>query len=175
MRILFVAAVDFELDVARLLRAGTSDSFLCSGVGPEASSRALTAALAADAHFDLVVDLGIAGSYDGRFPVGAVVQVVTERYGGQRDDVLVNPAPPALFSSLPQAAGNTVPALDPRYRSVEADIETMEGAAFFEICLRHGLSFAEIRAVSNRVGETDHARWDIPRALRSLSGAIAMI
>ena len=59
-----------------------------------------------------------------------------------------------------------------RFRQVAADVETMEGAAFFETCLRHGVPFAEIRAVSNFTGERDHARWDIPLALRHMEAAL---
>lgn len=168
MRILFLAAVDFELDVARASRPGKDDCFVCSGMGPEVTREALSEALAAGG-FDLAVDLGVAGSYKtDLFPVGSVVQVITERSGDRPDVLLRNPAPPAVFASLPQAAGNTVPALEARYRTVPADIETMEGVAFFEACLAAGIPFAEIRAVSNAVGEEDRSRWDIPLALRNL-------
>ena len=172
MKVLFLAAVEFELACARALRTGTDDVFMCSGMGPAATRSALSEALSAGT-FDLVVDVGVAGSYDpDRFPVGSVVQVVREFESGRRESVLVNPAPPALFASLPQVTGNTVPALEARYRGVPADIETMEGAAFFDVCLRRGVPFAEIRAVSNRVGEEDRSRWDIPLALRNLTAIL---
>ena len=47
MKILFVAAVDFELAVARSVRPGSDDVFLCTGMGPAATREALAAALAA--------------------------------------------------------------------------------------------------------------------------------
>ncbi len=97
-----------------------------------------------------------------------MVQVVSERYGDRPDDLFLNPAPPAVFAALLQAAGNTVPALEARFRRVVADVETMEGAAFFEACLTACVPFAEIRTISNLVGETDHGRWDIPLALQNL-------
>lgn len=173
MRILFLAAVEFELEIARMLRAGTDDCFLCGGIGPEATRRALDTLLAEDGRFDLVVNLGIAGSYTERLPLGSVVQVVTEFFGNRPAEPLHNPAPPRLLAALPQTTGNTVAALEPSWRQVRADIETMEGAAFFENCLRRGLPFAEVRAVSNRVGEIDHARWDIPLALRNLQETLS--
>ena len=40
--------------------------------------------------------------------------------------------------------------------------------AFFEACLAAGVPFAEIRAVSNAVGEEDRSRWNIPLALANL-------
>ena len=64
--------------------------------------------------------------------------------------------------------------LDDRFRQLNYDVESMEGAAFFEVCLRQGCTFAEIRAVSNVVGETDHARWDIPLALERLKAALQL-
>ena len=168
MKILFVAAVDFELNVARAVRPGAGDSFLCTGMGPEATRCALEPVLAAGG-FDLAVDLGVAGSCDpARFPVGSVVQVTAEQFGDRPGALLRNPAPPACLAGLPQAVGNTVPALAAQYRSREADVETMEGAAFFEACLAAGVPFAEIRAVSNAVGEEDRSRWDIPLALKNL-------
>ena len=45
-------------------------------------------------------------------------------------------------------------------------------ASFFAACLRHGVPFAEIRAVSNRIGERDRSRWDIPLALSRLQAAL---
>lgn len=174
MKFLFVAAVDFELDVARSLRAGTGDFFLCTGIGPEATRRSLEPALAAGG-FDLAVDIGLAGCYGAFLPLGSVVQVVSERYGDRPDDLFLNPAPPAVFAALPQAAGNTVPALEACFRRVVADVETMEGAAFFEACLAAGVPFAEIRTISNLVGETDHSRWDIPLALQNLKTVLSSL
>ena len=168
MQILFLAAVEFELAVARAVRAGADDCFLCGGIGPAATHRSLEAAFASGRHFDLAVNLGIAGSYRGEYPIGSVVQVVTEQFGDRPGALLVNPNPVAVFAALPQVTGNTVSALEPQYRRVDAAVETMEGATFFEACLRAGIPFAEVRAVSNRVGETDHARWDIPLALKNL-------
>ena len=98
MKILFVAAVDFELAVARSVRPGSDDVFLCTGMGPAATREALAAALAAG-HFDLAVDLGVAGSYDtARFPAGSVAQVVAEYFGDRPGPALRNPAPPAVFA-----------------------------------------------------------------------------
>lgn len=50
-------------------------------------------------------------------------------------------------------------------------IESMEGAAFFDVCILEGVPFVELRSVSNEVGERDRSRWDIPKALDSLRDA----
>ncbi len=52
------------------------------------------------------------------------------------------------------------------------EIESMEGAAFFYVCLHEKVQFAEIRSVSNFVGERDRKKWDIPLALDSLREAV---
>ncbi len=172
MKILFLAAVDFELDCARTACSRSGSVFVCGGMGPDATREALRSAFSAE-RFDLAVDVGVAGSYNLElFPAGSVVQVVREFEGGRPERLLVNPLPPRWFDSLPQVTGNTVPALEARYRGVSADIETMEGAAFFDECLFHGVPFAEIRAVSNLVGEEDRTRWDIPRALYNLESVL---
>ena len=186
MRILFVAAVDFELDAARAAWAGdpsvmpgsdpsvmpgsdrASAAFLCGGWGADATQQALEKAFSRGADYDLVVDIGIAGGRPGGPAVGEVVHVVTERHGERPATLFRQPAPCPALDFLPVAAGNTVQQLDDRFRQVDYDVESMEGAAFFEFCLQRGCDFAEIRAVSNVVGEKDHAKWNIPLAIRNL-------
>lgn len=51
-------------------------------------------------------------------------------------------------------------------------IETMEGAGFFYVCLNEYVKFMEIRSVSNRVGEEDTSKWDTPKALEALKEAM---
>ena len=175
MNTLFIAATEFELDVARELFRGTGHTFLCTGVGPDATLSSMDSVLSSGRRFDLAVDIGICGSYTERLRTGTVVQVVTEQYGGQSDELLCNADSPSVLAALPRVSGNTVPELDARYRKVDADVETMEGAAFFVACLSRGILFAEIRAVSNRVGETDHSFWDIPLALKNLKESLKLL
>lgn len=171
MRILVIAAVDFELDAARKVWKGGAVSFKRSGVGADATRKALEDVLAGGG-FDRVLDIGIAGSYRPDLPPGAVVHVTAERHADGSGVWLCNPAPWPELDFLPAAKGNTLQLLDDRYRTFPADVETMEGAAFFEVCLSCGIPFAEIRSVSNAVGERDHARWDIPAALAALESAL---
>jgi len=53
-----------------------------------------------------------------------------------------------------------------------ADIETMEGAAFFYVCLLKKIPFTEIRAISNRVEPRNRANWNIPLSVRNLNTSI---
>jgi len=49
------------------------------------------------------------------------------------------------------------------------DIETMEGAAFFYICISENIPFLAIRSISNKVEPRDREKWKIGLALENLS------
>jgi futalosine hydrolase len=52
------------------------------------------------------------------------------------------------------------------------EIETMEGAAFFYVCLMENVPFAEIRSISNMVESRDKNKWNIPLAVKNLSDTV---
>ena len=49
------------------------------------------------------------------------------------------------------------------------DIETMEGATFFYICIREKIPFLALRAISNKVEPRNRSNWNIQLALDNLS------
>lgn len=49
--------------------------------------------------------------------------------------------------------------------------EAMEGAGVAHVAVLHDLPVAEIRTISNQVGDRDPASWDLPGALASLTDA----
>jgi futalosine hydrolase len=51
----------------------------------------------------------------------------------------------------------------------DPDIETMEGASFFYICIGEKVPFLSFRAVSNMVEPRNRNKWEIPLALYNLS------
>jgi futalosine hydrolase len=55
------------------------------------------------------------------------------------------------------------------------DTESMEGAAFLYTCLSEKISSAQLRAVSNPVGETDRSRWEADHAIRNLNGVLVKL
>jgi futalosine hydrolase len=82
------------------------------------------------------------------------------------------------LKELPRATAVTVQTVsglpgkrDQLRRDFLPAIESMEGAAFFYVCILEKLPFIEIRSVSNEVGERDRAKWNIPLALDSLRSA----
>jgi len=52
-----------------------------------------------------------------------------------------------------------------------AAVESMEGAAAAQVCLRLGLPFVELRGVSNAVGVRDKSAWRVPQAIEAASAA----
>jgi len=55
------------------------------------------------------------------------------------------------------------------------DVESMEGAGFMYACLVHGISFAQVRAVSNIVETRNRVAWKLAEAVDSLGRAALAI
>ena len=51
----------------------------------------------------------------------------------------------------------------------DAEIESMEGAAFHFVCLQQNVQFLQIRSISNKVGERDKRKWNIKGAVENLN------
>lgn len=88
----------------------------------------------------------------------------------------------SLLSELPRARGITVSRVLAEEKSIawarqkyRADIVNMEGAAVFYSCLVHGVEFAEVRAISDYVGECDRTKWDIRGAIKGLNEVVERI
>lgn len=60
-------------------------------------------------------------------------------------------------------------------KKYEADIETMEGAAFHYVCIREKITFLQLRSISNAVGERDKAKWEMKKAILELNNSLATI
>lgn len=176
---------------------------LISGVGISSITYHLTKQLQNNT-YDLVILAGIAGSYTKDLKLGDVVLVQQERFadlglqeGEEFADLFSmgllkqNEFPfengwlknntdidSQLFSTIPQVSGNTINTLrspiHPEIQS-QAKVESMEGAAFFQVCKLEKQSFVQIRAISNYVGETDKMNWDIPLAVENLNRIIASL
>jgi futalosine hydrolase len=54
----------------------------------------------------------------------------------------------------------------------DVSIESMEGAAAAQVCLALNVPFAEVRGVSNIVGERDKKNWDIPKAVKRVNSVV---
>lgn len=50
-----------------------------------------------------------------------------------------------------------------------ADVESMEGAAFHYVCLQQKVNFLQLRSISNIVGERDKTKWKMEEAIFCLN------
>lgn len=57
----------------------------------------------------------------------------------------------------------------------DPQIETMEGAALHYVCLQENVPFAQIRSISNYVGERDKQKWKIKTAFENLNTALTSL
>jgi futalosine hydrolase len=94
---------------------------------------------------------------------------------------LVNKKPPVsvVLQKLSVARGVTVnmiythrDTIDTLKQMYQADLESMEGAAFFFACLSEGIPFIEIRSVSNYVAEQNKSQWNVPLAIQNLDNTL---
>jgi futalosine hydrolase len=101
-----------------------------------------------------------------------------------RDGRLTNAEPPPIDSlqQLPRVHGITVNTAHGRDSSIaavrqrcDAQVETMEGAAFMYACLIRGTPFAEIRAVSNVVEKRNRPAWKLGEAIDNLNSTALRI
>ena len=185
-RILLVSATKMEMpDIENLLV-----DCLISGVGMVASSHALTKQLITG-KYDVVVGLGIAGSFNNRFEIGSVVQVVSDHLVelGVEDNGRFVPADEMnlvasdemrfttelRLNQLSEAIGITVNRVHGSTDSIQnvieqfnPDIESMEGAAIAYVCKQFGVPWVQIRAISNKVEPRNKDAWNIPFAIKNL-------
>jgi futalosine hydrolase len=153
--------------------------------------------------YDLIINPGIAGSYNDNIKIGDVVYVATEQFGdvGVDDNggfrtlfemgytdlgnapftngKLCNPVSNLKYKSLvnlPKVNGLTVNLVSGNEGDIEkkiskfsADIESMEGAGIFYVCLLQNVPFIEIRAISNKVEPRNVKNWNVPLAIMKLS------
>ncbi len=71
-----------------------------------------------------------------------------------------------------QTASGVQSRIDELQQRFRPDIETMENAAFFYVCLSQKIPFIALRAISNKVTVRNKAAWNIPMALQNLAPAL---
>lgn len=130
---------------------------------------------------DMVILAGIAGAYPGSgLAPGDCVLVASERVidlGAVRDGgftpLYQKEYTCAVASkTMTAVAGNTVNCGGREEESAgNAQVESMEGAAFFAVCSALGIPFAEVRAVSNMTTDS-RAEWQMDKAVASLAAGV---
>ncbi|GGX96575.1 phosphorylase family protein [Vogesella alkaliphila] len=166
-----------------------------SGVGLTATAYA-TLKVIREQRPSLLILAGIAGVYpQAGLDIGEVVLVSSEVEGDlgfftpqgfthlaqlplemafERRHTLHCPHLPAA-SKLRRARSLSLnAALAPFVDSSEVEIENMEGAAFFHVCLQENVPFIELRAISNVV-QPGHDDWDMDGAVSALHAALTQL
>ena len=60
-------------------------------------------------------------------------------------------------------------------KKFNAQVETMEGAAFHYTCLMEKIPFLQLRGISNYVGQRDKARWKLKEAVDNVNAQLLII
>jgi futalosine hydrolase len=193
MLILIVAATAPEVEpIAKYF--GNKIDILITGAGM------VPTAFALGHHFtkpkyDLVLNLGIAGSFDRSIEPGYVVEVTEDTFAetGAEDDEHFIPMNILGFGEVTYRPSislaeldnnlflkkvsaitvNTVHGNEASINKVQArlspQLESMEGAAFFYACKQVNARCMQIRAVSNYVEKRNRESWQIGFAIKNLN------
>ncbi|MBK7474784.1 MAG: futalosine hydrolase [Haliscomenobacter sp.] len=123
---------------------------------------------------DTMGDLGVE-ERDGRFASVFSLGLCDPNLAPFTDGWLHNPDREGL-AFLPKVSGITVHKVhgsEERIREVRelyhADVETMESAAFFYVCLQEKIPFLAIRSISNYVEPRNREAWNISLAIENLN------
>lgn len=195
MKVLVVAATQLELakvyEHFNLLKEDfvktRNFDILITGVGMIATAFALGQQL--DKSYDLVVNVGIAGSFDKDIPLGSLVNIYSDTFSELGAEDLDNFltidelgfGKNTFFSSheiadLPKVKGITVNKVHGNVKSIETikqkfepQVESMEGAAVFYACEKLNIPCLQIRSISNYVTPRAKETWEIGLAIKALN------
>ena len=188
--ILIVSATENELPILDGQFPNLKIDSEVTGVGMIATTFQLTQKLTENKH-DLVVNVGIAGTFIESLEIGSVVQVSSDRlaeFGAEDHDKFLPADEMKLISKsdlefitdvqisgLPTVSGITVNRVHGNAESIakvraqfNPDLESMEGAAVAFVCSKLNVSWCQIRSISNRVEPRNKSNWNIPLALKNL-------
>ncbi|QSB05470.1 futalosine hydrolase [Natronoglycomyces albus] len=200
MSLLIVTAVEAEAQAVRTAFASRpGPTVIAGGVGPTAAAaataRAIALAEAAQRPFRAVINAGVAGAFAGRAHIGDVMiatacvaaelgvtlpdrhQPLDELGFGTNRLTCSGELTKALegrrgqFLTLAAITGSPELAASLADRYPDALGEAMEGFGVAQAADAVGLPFAEVRTVSNLVGDRDVAGWDWEAAFASLTKA----
>lgn len=205
MKILLCAATEMEIaPTIQFLNTHRFDGIeiLITGPGLMNTTYALTKSVLVNRP-DLIIQAGIAGTFESKQALGIVVAVKSEAVGdlGVKEEtgfkslfdlklagdnlypwkngVLTNESEFIESSGLPIVKAVTVNEISTNvsiinyYRhQLNAEIESMEGAALHYVGLMEKIPFLQIRSLSNFIGERDKTKWQMEEAIASLNNKL---
>ena len=148
-----------------------------------------------EAKFDYIINAGVCGAINRDLKQGEIVNVISDTISelGAEDgeefikypdlnlggtNVYENPSRISHegFNQLKKVHGITVNKVHGSEKSITkmkqlyaADIESMEGAAFFRGCKDVTANYFQVRAVSNYVERRDKSKWQMKDAIKNLN------
>ena len=185
MKILLIAATADEI----IKEYFSNYEILISGVGMVNTTYELTKHLSTNS-YDLVINMGIAGSFNSAIRIGDTIEVVEDTFSeiGYENEIefnefkITNTFKVEGKTSLQKVKGITVNTVHGNEDSiakivdrVNVDIESMEGAACFMVCKKFNIPCMQIRAISNKVEKRNKENWDLPLAIKNLNTTVQKI
>ena len=182
MNVLIVVATKQEIISEKVLEHPT----LYTGVGMVNTAVSLTKKLLEN-NYSLVINMGIAGSFNDLIKVGDVVEVTEDIFseiGFENGDYfseftdfnIKNSYKNVAKTNLKKVKGITVNTVHGHKQSIvevknrlSPDIESMEGAVIFKVCDDFNTPCIQIRSISNKVERRNKESWDIEMAIRNLN------
>tara|TARA_B100001250_G_scaffold334074_1_gene299882 strand:- start:26043 stop:26621 length:579 start_codon:yes stop_codon:yes gene_type:complete len=182
MNVLIVVATNFEISSPYI----QSKSLLITGVGMVNAAVNLTKELM-QMKYDLVINMGIAGSFLDELKDGEVVEVIEDSFSevGFEDGKYFDEFSDFDLKTQYQVEGktclkkvraitvNTVHGRGQSIREIverlKPDIESMEGASIFKVCEEFGVPCLQVRSISNRVEKRNRKKWNLDLSIRNLN------
>ena len=164
-------------------------SVLITGAGMVPTAFALAQHLPHNV-YHLVINVGIAGSFDRNIALGDVVEIIEDTFselGAEDDDCFLSLTTLGFgeitykpnghpFLNIKQVKAITVnkvhgneASIDKITERLNPQLESMEGAAVFYACRQAGVACVQIRAVSNYVEKRNRDAWKIGLAVKNLN------
>jgi futalosine hydrolase len=201
MNILIIAAT--EMEIKPIMSEYFEADYLITGVGSPTTVYHLLKKITSK-KYDVVFQVGVAGSFDDSLKLGEVVLVNAECFadlGAFENNQFLSLFDLNLNSldafplkngwlknefdnieGLKYVKGITVNSLTDEANKVslfkhkyQAEIESMEGAALHFVCLQENIPFLQIRGLSNFVGERDKSKWQLKSAIENSNHAALQI
>jgi futalosine hydrolase len=192
--ILVTCAVGKEL---AFFRPQPHVEMLVTGVGPVEAAASVSRALA-QSSYELVINAGIAGAFEGGAEIGEGVVIADEMFeldletgvplslpdGAQAinragsDLTLVDRLVELGFRSVRGVTAPRVTATDSsaaRLAAFGVDVETMEGFAVLRAAEIAGVAAIEVRGISNIVCDRKNSRWDFAAGVRGVQTILSAL
>ena len=188
MKILLVVATKSEIIEDKFKDCDV----IVTGVGMVNTTFSLTKSLSKKS-YDLVINMGVAGSFSDEIKIGDVVEVIEDNFSeiGFEDGNsfleftnfrIENSFKVNERTNLKKAKGITVNTVHGNKKTIteiisrlSPDVESMEGAACFMACKQFKIPCIQIRAISNKVEKRNKKNRNLDLAISNLNTEVEKI